>query len=183
MRKQLFKRRTLILFTLMFIGLSSMGYAQKVSLNSSQQSLKQVLESISRQTGYTLAYSKEVVNLNEIVSINVRNASIQDVMAKLLTPRNLSYDIRDRKIFIADNSSGIESGQKAAQQADNVQIRGKVTDENGNPVMGASVAIPNSGLGTITNVNGDFTLSVPRGAVLRVSYIGYTSQEFTVTNQ
>ena len=47
MRKQLFKRRTLILFTLMFIGLSSMGYAQKVSLNSSQQSLKQVLESIS----------------------------------------------------------------------------------------------------------------------------------------
>ena len=183
MRKQLFKRRTLILFTLMFIGLSSMGYAQKVSLNSSQQSLKQVLESISRQTGYTLAYSKEVVNLNEIVSINVRNASIQDVMAKLLTPRNLSYDIRDRKIFIADNSSDIESGQKAAQQADNVQIRGKVTDENGNPVMGASVAIPNSGLGTITNVNGDFTLSVPRGAVLRVSYIGYTSQEFTVTNQ
>ena len=183
MRKQLFKRRTLILFTLMFIGLSSMGYAQKVSLNSSQQSLKQVLESISRQTGYTLAYSKEVVNLNEIVSINVRNASIQDVMAKLLTPRNLSYDIRDRKIFIADNSSDIESGQKAAQQADNVQIRGKVTDENGNPVMGASVAIPNSGLGTITNVNGDFTLSVPRGAVLRVSYIGYTSQEFTVTSQ
>lgn len=49
--------------------------------------------------------------------------------------------------------------------------------------MGASVAIPNSGLGTITNVNGDFTLSVPRGAVLRVSYIGYTSQEFTVTSQ
>ena len=184
MRKQLFKRRTLILFTLMFIGLSSMGFAQKVSLNSSQQSLKQVLESISRQTGYTLAYSKEVVNLNEIVSINVKNASLSDVMTKLLTPRNLSYDIRDQKIFIADNSSFNSANQQSGQQAPgNILVQGIVTDQNGDPMIGASVSVPNSSIGTATNVEGKFSINVPKGSVLRFSSVGYNTQQFTISNQ
>lgn len=108
-----------------------MGFAQKVSLNYSQQSLKNVLQSISRQTGYTLAYSKEVVDLNDNVSIQVQNADLSVAMAKLFASRNLSYEIKDKKIYIADNSPRTEARSTASQQTENVQIRGKVTDENG----------------------------------------------------
>ncbi|HNX88125.1 MAG TPA: TonB-dependent receptor [Paludibacteraceae bacterium] len=179
MRKQLFKRRTFILFTLMFIGLSNMGFAQKVSLNSSQQTLKQVLESISRQTGYTLAYSKEVVNLNEIVNINVSNASLSDVMTKLLSSRNLSYEIRDKKIYIAGSQAPKLTSQ---QNQPTVLFQGKVIDEKGDPIIGANISIPNSSIGTVSNATGSFSLSVPAGSVVHVTYIGYVEQQFTVNS-
>ena len=183
MRKNLLKRLAFILICFLMLSPGNMGFAQKVSLNYSQQSLKNVLQSISRQTGYTLAYSKEVVDLNDNVSIQVQNADLSVAMAKLFASRNLSYEIKDKKIYIADNSHRTEARSTASQQTENVQIRGKVTDENGEPVIGASVAVPNTGIGTITNIDGDYSLSVPRGSLLRISFVGYVNQEFTITNQ
>lgn len=183
MRKNLLKRLAFILICFLMLSPGNMGFAQKVSLNYSQQSLKNVLQSISRQTGYTLAYSKEVVDLNDNVSIQVQNADLSVAMAKLFASRNLSYEIKDKKIYIADNSPRTEARSTASQQTENVQIRGKVTDENGEPVIGASVAVPNTGIGTITNIDGDYSLSVPRGSLLRISFVGYVNQEFTITNQ
>ena len=183
MRKNLLKRLAFILICFLMLSPGNMGFAQKVSLNYSQQSLKNVLQSISRQTGYTLAYSKEVVDLNDNVSIQVQNADLSVAMAKLFASRNLSYEIKDKKIYIADNSHRTEARSTASQQTENVQIRGKVTDENGQPIIGASVAVPNTGMGTITNIDGDYSLSVPRGSLLRISFVGYVNQEFTITNQ
>lgn len=104
MRKSFIKRRALILFTLLLFGFSTTIMAQKVNLNYSKQSLRTVLKSISQQTGYSLAYSKEVVNLDESVSINVNNAELSEVMTKLLSPYQLAYEIKENKIFIVANS-------------------------------------------------------------------------------
>lgn len=151
--------------------------AQKVSLNANKQSLKNVLESISRQTGYTLAYSKEVVDLNEPISINVSNAEVSDVMTKLLTPLNLGCEIKDKKIFIVNKSS------KSSQPVSTQQIKGKVTDEKGEPIIGANVMVPGTAIGTVTNIDGNFILSVPKGSDLKVSFIGYEDKEVKTTNQ
>lgn len=182
MRKNLFRRSAFILLALLMLSPGNVGFAQKVSLNYSQQSLRNVLQSISRQTGYTLAYSKEVVDLNDNVSIQVQNADVSVALAKLFAARNLSYEIKDKKIYIADNSP-LRTTERAVQQSDNVQLGGKVTDENGEPIIGASVAVPNTGIGTITDINGNYLLIIPRGSLLRFSYIGYVNQEFTITNQ
>ena len=162
MRKIFFRRASLIFISLLLLGPGNPVLAQKVNLNYSQQSLKNVLKSISRQTGYTLAYSKEVVNLDDNVSIQLKDADLPDAMAKLFANRNLNYEIKDNKIYIADNSQRAEAKSTSAQQSDNVQLRGRVTDDSGEPIIGASVQVPNTGIGTITNSNGDFTLSVPR---------------------
>ena len=95
MRKMLFKSRLVILsFFLAFCFISS---AQGISLNFSQKNLKTVLEEVSQQSGYSLAYSKEVVNLEDVVTIKVSDAKLSDVLNELLLSRNLKYEVRDNK--------------------------------------------------------------------------------------
>ena len=184
MRKSFIKRRALILFTLLLFGFSTTIMAQKVNLNYSKQSLRTVLKSISQQTGYSLAYSKEVVNLDESVSINVNNAELSEVMTKLLSPYQLAYEIKENKIFIVANSELAANKAASSQQSSvNVQIQGVVTDEKGSPIIGANISVPNTSIGTITNFDGRYNLSVPKGAVVKFSYIGYTDQNKTITNQ
>ena len=73
MRKMLFKRQLVVLFSFFVLSLT-ISSAQGISLNYSQKNLKTVLEEISQQSGYSLAYSKEVVNLNDAVTIKASDA-------------------------------------------------------------------------------------------------------------
>ncbi|NLZ95174.1 MAG: hypothetical protein GX921_05025 [Bacteroidales bacterium] len=92
MREMLLKRRLVILsFFLVFCF--TVSSAQGISLNFSQRNLKTVLEEVSKQSGYSLAYSKEVVNLDDVVSIKVSDAELSDVLNELLLSRNLKYEV------------------------------------------------------------------------------------------
>lgn len=175
--------RALILFTILQFGLITLQ-AQKVNLNYSKQSLKSVLNSISRQTGLSLAYSKEVVNLDESVSINVSNAELSEVMPRLLSPYNLTYEMKENKIFILKNTETTAMAQgDNTQAAATVKVQGTVTDEKGEAIIGANVSVPGTNAGTITDVDGAYTLMVPKGALLKFSYIGYTEQTIALKNQ
>jgi len=180
MGRILYKKRTVILFFLLAFSFS-VSSAQKVSLDFNRKSLKLVLESITEQTGYTLAYSKEVVNLNERVTIRVSDADLTQVLDELLLPRNIGYEIKDNKIYIFDLPAKKEaSTSQQNPQQNQVQIRGKVTDVNGEPIIGANIFVPGTTIGTISDLEGNYVLTVPRGSVVRFSYLGYVDQEFTV---
>ncbi|MFA6701781.1 MAG: carboxypeptidase-like regulatory domain-containing protein, partial [Dysgonamonadaceae bacterium] len=156
--------------------------AQKVNLNYNQKNLKTVLESITEQTGYTLAYSKEVVDLSDIVSINVANAELTQVLDQLLATRDIRYEIKDNKIYIANGSAKTlaETAGKSVQQ-NAAQVKGTISNENGEPIIGASIFVPGTSVGTISDVDGNFVLSVPIGSELEISYIGYLKQTFIIT--
>ena len=184
MRKMLFKRRLVILFSFLVLSLT-ISTAQGISLNYSQKNLKTVLEEVSQQSGYSLAYSKEAVNLNDAVTIKVTDAKLTDVLNELLLSRNLNYEIRDNKIYILHEAPAANSKASASQQnqQQSQSVSGVVTDADGEPIIGANISIPGTTVGTITDVDGKFTLSVPRGSVLRFSYIGYNNQDIRITNQ
>ena len=183
MREMLLKRRLIILFSFLLLCFT-ISSAQKVNLNFSQKNLKTVLEEISEQTGYSLAYSKEVVNLNDAVTINVSDAELSDVLNELLLSRDMKYEIRDNKIYILFEASRTKLAAKTQQdQPVNVEVTGVVTDQHGKPIIGANIIIPGTSIGTITDINGVYSLSVPRGSLLRFSYIGYNPQDIRITNQ
>src|SRR5690606_3877671 len=102
------KKRFTILMTL-FVLSTMIGSAQKVTLNFNGQNLRTVLESITEQTDYSLAFSKEAVDLSDAVSIRVTDAELSQVLNELLTPRNIGYEVRDNKIYIFDkpNAAGV----------------------------------------------------------------------------
>ena len=174
------KRGLMLLLSLFVLG-TVMLSAQKVNLNYSKATLRTVLESITEQTGHTLAFSKEVVNLNEEVTIREQNTELETVLKQLLTPRQIGYEIRENKIYIFDQSlAETETGQPVTQQ---VNLTGRVTDENGEPVIGANISVPGTTTGTVTDYDGYYALTVPKGSTLRFSYIGYLDREYNITSQ
>lgn len=174
------KRRWMILMSF-FVLSTVIGMAQKVNLNFSQTNLRTVLESITQQTDYTLAFSKEVVDLSDAVTIRVADTDLKQVLDQLLTPRNIGYELRDNKIYIFEKPATVSQAGQAAQQ--DISLNGRVTDENGDPVIGANISVPGTSIGTVTDIDGNFSLAVQRGATIRISYIGYLEQQFTITNQ
>lgn len=183
-----FKRKAVFLISLLCLSLT-VSSAQKVDLNFNGKNLKTVLESISRQTGYSLAYSKEVINLNDLVTIYAKQKELTVVLDEILKPRNLNYEIRDNKLYILHEVSEKTAAAKAktsAQQTNQTgrqRISGVVSDPGGEPIIGANIVVEGSTSGTVTDVDGRYSLEVPRGAVVRFSYIGYVTQEFTITTQ
>jgi len=174
------KRRLMLLLSLFVLG-TVMLSAQKVNLNYSKATLRTVLESITEQTGHTLAFSKEVVNLNEEVTIREQNTELETVLKQLLTPRQIGYEIRENKIYIFDQSlAETETGQPVTQQ---VNLTGRVKDENGEPVIGANISVLGTTTGTVTDYDGYYALTVPKGSTLRFSYIGYLDREYNITSQ
>ncbi len=174
------KRRWMILMSL-FVLSTAIGMAQKVNLNFSQTNLRTVLEGITQQTNYTLAFSKEVVDLSDAVTIRVTDTDLKQVLDQLLTPRNIGYELRDNKIYIFEKPLTAPQAGQATQQ--DIRLSGRVIDENGDPVIGANIAIPGTAIGTISDADGNFSLTVQKGATIRVSYIGYLEQQITITNQ
>lgn len=165
-----FKRMKLIV---LFIALSvwqlsaSESYAQnaKISLNLKNATLKEVIQSIEKQTEFVFFYSNEEIDTNKKVDINKRNSDIAEVLNTILS--NYSYRIENRKILLMP---------KAIQQSSS-KIKGVVKDAAGETIIGANVMVKGTSNGTITDMNGDFMLNASPNDILVVTYIGYQQQE------
>ena len=175
------RKRFTFLITL-FVLSTMLSSAQKVSLNFSGQNLRTVLESITEQTDYSLAYSKEAVDLSDDVTIRVTDAELSQVLSQLLSPRQIGFELRDNKIYLFVKPAEANTASGQDQQQD-VTLRGTVTDDMGEPIIGVNIVVPGSTIGTVTDVNGNYSMILPRGSALRFFYIGYVDQEFTITNQ
>ena len=175
------KRRLMMLLSFFVLG-TAMLFAQKVNLNYSKATLRTVLESITEQIGHTLAFSKEAVDLSDEVTIRITDGEAAQVLNQLLTPRQIGYEIRDNKIYIFDQPAPVNAATRQTPPQE-VRLTGTVTDVNGEPIIGANIVVPGTTIGTVTNVDGTYSMTLPRGSVLRFSYIGYTGQEFTIANQ
>ncbi|MDR0333456.1 MAG: TonB-dependent receptor [Dysgonamonadaceae bacterium] len=189
MGRILMKRRFVILVSLFLLSISATS-AGKVSVNYSRQNLKTVLESVAEQAGCTLAYSKEAVDLNKTVSINVADAELTQVLAELLSPHSIGFEVKDDKIFLFEQPLVAEtitppiltSSVSAARQQQNVTVHGVVSDDFGEPIIGATIVVKGTTTGVATDMDGGYTIQVPVGAALVFSYIGHITQEFTITS-
>lgn len=153
--------------------------AQQVSVTVSNAKVKTVLNSISDQTGLSLAYSAQVVDLNRKVSLNFVNTEVSEVLNAMFGNTAIGYEIKDGKIYLfkaAERTTALANQQKKI-------ITGTVVDSNGEAVIGANVVVKGTTNGTITDMDGKFSLEVPEGAMLLVSYIGYGDYETKVGNQ
>ena len=122
------------------------------------------------------------MDLSENVTIRVVDTDLAQVLNQLLAPRKIGYELRDNKIYIFDQSTA-EIAEVNQQVQQEVHLSGRVIDDEGEPIPGANIAIPGTTIGTVTDFNGHYSLSVPRGGTLRFSYIGFVDREFTIVNQ
>jgi TonB-linked SusC/RagA family outer membrane protein len=155
-------------------------YSQNTKLNLDFRNTRvvDVLEAIENQSEFRFAYSAEYIDINRKVSVDVKSQSIEKTLAILFNETDVKYSINDRHIMLY--REGTESGTSQQQKS----VSGKVTDNAGGSLPGVSVVIKKTTTGTITDSNGNYSLSnVPENATLQFSFVGMKTQEITVGNK
>lgn len=144
----------------------------RFSMQHRSASLNQVFHEIEKQTGYSFLIRNNDINMNEKVSIDVKNKSVEEVLKILFAGKNIRYKVEGEHISVYK-----------PQQTKQSTITGLVLDAAKEPVIGASVVVMGSTNGCITDFDGKFSLEVSSLPVkLQISYIGYQSQEVTVND-
>lgn len=159
------------------IVLAADTYAQKTSLsmNVSDRTLAEVLEDIESRTDFQFFYNSKLIDMNRRVSVNVDKTDVLAVLDQLFDGSNIRYKIVDKDVILTTASVSVKSPSTLQEDR---KVAGTVTDEKGEPIIGANIVLKDSPqIGTITDVDGKFTLSAPEQSVLVVSYIGYLSKE------
>jgi TonB-linked SusC/RagA family outer membrane protein len=151
-----------------------------LNLNMKNSTLKEVLQSIETQSGFYFMYSEKLVDVNREVSINVTNQKIDEVLDELFAGTNVSYKMKDR--FILLTTSEVAGNESSVQQQ--ISVSGKVTDSSGTSLPGVTVVVKGTTQGTITDGNGNYSLSnVPGDATLVFSFVGMKTQEIPVSGK
>lgn len=155
---------------------SSIAAISQISLTMKNRPVREVIKEIEKVSDYRFFYNDELSDLNKIISIDVKNVDIKDIMELIARQAAVSYVLKA-------NHQVVLSLATVNQQKDVVKITGKVIDDQGEGVIGANVMEKGTTNGTITNMDGEFSLEVPNKATLQISYIGFNTQEIPVNGQ
>ena len=151
-------------------------FSQNITLKTGNVTVKEAMEQLKKSSGYSFVFSSVDVNTQKRVSVSVQNASIEEAVKQILKGQNeLSYEIKGRKVVIQRSFAS----SKALRQ----QVKGKVLDEKGEPIIGATVTEEGTSNGTITDYDGMFTLEASKDGILTISYIGYKSQQVSIAGK
>ena len=173
-----------LLFALLTTGscFASETYSQEASfsMNYENKTIKEIINEIENNSEFIFFYLDKSIDLNRKVSINVKEQKIETILDQLFSNTENNYSISDRQIIISKKETPVNT---KTNQKDTRTISGIVRDNMG-PVTGANIVIKGTTNGTISDLDGKFTLeNVPANAILQISYIGYLPQEITVNNQ
>lgn len=172
------------------LQLSAGVYSQKVTLSGENISLKFVFKEIKKQTGYTFVYREVLLQRAEKVNINVRNASIQQVLDICFRNQPLSYSIINNNIVVVKEAvvaapPPVKAVEKPViTKAPPIKITGFILAENGTPLQNANVSEKGKLNSVITKADGSFTMTVegPQ-SVLVISYVGFDDKLVPVGDQ
>ena len=164
---------------------------KKISIKASHKEIKEVLSDIETVADVKFVYSLELIPATRKVTINVENKSVAEVLDAMFSPDNVSYKIVRNKIVLKIASpesteikrkTTLELGHSALANTDKT-ITGLVTSENNEPLPGVNISIKGTTIGTNTNVDGKYSISVGEDEpILVFSFVGFMAQELRVGN-
>lgn len=160
---------TLFIFTTGLLA-SVSSQNTRVSIHVTNTEAHKVLDEIEKQTDYLFIYNNQEVNLNQEVSLNVNKQTVKNVLAEIFNNTNVTYAIEGRNIMLMKKSMS-----NSGMQQKNRKITGTITDPMGSPIIGANIIVKGSTQGTITDLDGKYSIEVEGNSILQISYIGYNT--------
>lgn len=177
-------RTAKILFFFLFVSLN-VTYAQArnskvgITISCENESLENVIDLIEKQSSY-LFILNDNVDIKHRVSIKTQNSNISKVLENLFHGTNITYQVDGDHVLVF---KGVEkmTAQQITQQKG--KVKGKVVDESGEPVIGVNVSVKHASIGTITDIDGTFSIDAEQGSTLTISYVGYVTREIKVNGR
>lgn len=150
---------------------------KSISVKLENVSLEEAIQQIEKLSGYSFFYDENKIDLTSRVNVNATNKSLYEVLDGVFNATGLGYEISNNQIVLfAQKTTAAFPG---IGQRQNV-VKGKIVDASGEPVIGANIVEKGTTNGTISDMDGNFTLSVGDKAIIEVSYIGFRNQTVTV---
>jgi hypothetical protein len=177
------------------MAFSAATYSQntKLSVNLEDATVRDVIKAIEEQSEFLFLYQEGQVDLNRRVSIRAEGKQLQEILDEVFKGTDNIYIVSDRQVVIGKaprkaleaQLSVLQKDLKTViQQPQQKEITGNVTDSSGEPLPGATVMVKGTTIGTITDVDGNFTLRIPANAqTLQVSFVGMKTVELPIGNQ
>lgn len=168
---------TLIFILVGIIQVSATTYAQehRISISVENGTFYDVVSQIEKQSEFMFFYKSEEIGNNQHINLTLKDKLLSEILNELTKDNGLTYKITGKHVIIT-------KATKASQQ-NTKKITGTITDEKGEPIIGASVVEKGTTNGTVTDADGKFMLTVGEKAVLLISYIGYDKQTVSITNK
>ena len=167
----------LLVFSVIQVSASNYSESTKLSMRLKNASIESILTQIEDQSEFRFVYNEKQLDVDRKVNVDFNDVNVETILDELFENTGLAYKVIDRQIIIGKAGA---SGE--IQQMKNVT--GKVTDESGEPIPGVAVTVKGTSTGTVTDVNGNYTLVIPaNGEVLSFSFVGMKTQEIIIGSQ
>ncbi|ALJ04750.1 hypothetical protein APS56_06245 [Pseudalgibacter alginicilyticus] len=172
----------LLIFTTLFTMQAREVYGQgtKVSLQLKNVSISQFIDQLESTTDFRFVYKVKDVDLDRLITVKTKNEDITNVLNRIFSNTNTAFNFSNRLIYLVKRYEVPFSYNQAVIQ--NI-VEGKVLDNNGMPLPGATVLEKGTGNGATTDFDGNFKIAVNGEAILQVSYVGFITKEVPVDNQ
>ena len=170
--------KSTIIICCLFI-LQTVTFAQsniRITIKNAEITLQNALIEVEKQSKLSVAYNQSQLSDNRQLSLNIVNQPLEIALKTILKGTGFSYKLTDKCIMIIPEKKG--SGSQTTKP-----VKGKIVDEKGEPLIGVNVAVDGTTTGTITDLDGNFSMSVLSGSTLKVSYIGYATQLVAVSGK
>ena len=173
---------TAFLIFVLVVDVSASLYSQnsKVSVKVENGTLSEIFEKIEGQSEFRFFYQDEQIQNIQRKSIDVSNKKIEVILSELLNNTGLDFKIMDRHIILF-NKTGVNTKTQDVNQQQQKSVSGIVTDSSGEGLPGVSVVVKGTTNGTITDTNGNYSLSnIPENAIVQFSFVGMKMKEIAV---
>ena len=150
----------------------------RLSIEMNNVSIEEVLNKIEENSEFHFIYNNELVNVDRKVNVKFDNETIESILKKVFKSTNVEYKVNEKQIILRPKEMDIVAKVQQEQKT----VKGVVSDQFG-PIAGANVSIQGTTVGTITDMDGNFTIEVPENATLQISFIGYNTCFVKVAGQ
>lgn len=171
--------RCFITFMVFSLTIATQTFAQadkKVTINVQNTLVRTVLDQLQRDTHLHFVYEESTINPTQRVSLNYQNAPLSSVLTDFCKQTSLRYEIKRNLILILPPNT-TQTDKKHTP----IDIAGTVFDENGETLIGVNVYVPSTGSGTITDIDGHFSIKAVPGDLLTFTFVGMADKAVKVT--
>ena len=169
--------KIMLMFILVgILQISAITYAQehRISVSVENGTFYDVVSQIEKQSEFMFFYKSEEIDNNQRINLNVTNKLVSEILNEITKNNNLAYKITGKHIIIT---------RVVSENQVSKRIKGCIKDSSGEPIVGANVVEKGTTNGAITDIDGNFSIEVATGAVLQISYIGYSTQDIRITDK